>query len=117
MGQSTNAILGWGVLVKEGSADHELAAKIWAEQDMDDPVQIVEHCSMTYPMYAILSDALTKTANRGYPVDVREKGIRIGETPTTAARLGLEHFLERMGFSEELRKQEPTYWLMSWWEA
>jgi hypothetical protein len=77
MGQSTDAILMYGVCIEEGSNIHEYIEEEGNElYDMqfdgtkDGDVVIETHCSCDYPMYFIGYESTRTLASRGYPKSV-----------------------------------------------
>lgn len=124
MGQSTNALLWFGVAI-DGSPDDgdELPEKIhdiingkdgdlygdgreWLEEhDLIDEVEFVKHCSGEYPMYGIAVKTSLKTATRGHPISVM--------TSSTPLAFGVWKALELLG--EDSDDHEIGWYLASMW--
>lgn len=137
MGQSTNGELWYGAVFEEGyefpwdaepfSGDLEgwwraqngfddsrgYPAEGWLDyQKQFDvahpcPAKLVNYCSGEYPMYALAVHGTTKTASRGYPVQIEGLGISQGEIEP----------LKALCEKYELKPEgEYGWYLSSYWE-
>lgn len=107
MGQSTDAILTYGLAVEEGTDAHDICEQLQDERYSDHTaatklfdVEAIGHCSGDYRMYLIGVESLTKRANRGYPIEIDPTTLLKNEDE---ARDKLKSFCAHFGlpFAEE----------------
>jgi hypothetical protein len=103
MGQSTDAIFGWGIALEEEGYDYDAAEAV--EKEMKDSgVEVFSHCSGEAPMLAL---AINKTtAWRGSPQKINPKApLRedAAEILMKAIKIYAEHLNGE--FDEEMREK------------
>ena len=130
MSVSTDAILFYGVLLKEehvekvvekffgGEPEDETGTflDIWDEHHVPG-VELVMHCSGSCTEYAIALDGTVTIAARGYPQEISLAKLIAPDAPN-----GIDPIAEQlkiMGFPKSVIRwagQNTKWWMVSWWE-
>ena len=135
MGVSTDAIMFYGMLVKEneqpwgydefvwwrgvlGSSEEDNYAYAW-DRNNPMPFEVIKHCSKSCPMYGVAVPGTVLTANRGYPEKVRIKDETVlvygGEMSTFATIPKVDPSEARKVWDACCKYNVPVDWEMAWW--
>jgi len=121
MGTSTDAILAFGVQLKDDAvreaadldnmdAEDELAQKLYElRQESANGLEIIRHCRDAYPMYFLAISGTQRCASRGEPERIEALPVITEEQMDTLTR-----FIEEYCIQDKL-KGPIGWWLFSDW--
>lgn len=115
MGTSTNALLVYGFRIAEGWGQYppepeegeepSIAYQLCAREKWVDGIGVVDHCSLTHPMF-ILTSENHYNAYRGYPEAIDPSKLEMKD-PENLRSFATKHEIPIEG--------EPEWWLCSYW--